>query len=51
MEGSASWMLTKSNIQQIPEFTQPTIILIILTITLLITILKTKEKTSPKTSS
>ena len=51
MQGSASWMLTESNIQQIPEFTQPTLILIILTVTIIFTILKNKEKNTPKQSS
>ena len=44
MGGSVLLMLNESNIQQIPEFTQPTIIRIIIMITVLITILKTKEK-------
>jgi len=48
MGGSGSWILIESNIQQIPEFTQPILILIIMMVTLLITILKTKEKITPK---
>jgi hypothetical protein len=47
MGGSGSWILIESNIQ-IPEFTQPILILIILMVTLLITILKTKEKITSK---
>jgi len=48
MGGSGSWILIESNIQQIPEFTQPILILKILMVTLLITILKNKEKITSK---
>ena len=44
IDGSTSWMLTESNLENIPEFTQPTFIFIIVSVTLLISILKIKGK-------
>jgi hypothetical protein len=43
MDGSASWMLTESNLEHIPEFTQTAFILILVSLPLLISILKIKE--------
>jgi len=42
MDGSASWMLTESNLEHIPEFTQTAFILILVSLPLLISILKIK---------
>jgi hypothetical protein len=42
MDGSASWMLTESNLENIPEFTQTAFILIIVSVPLLISLFKIK---------
>jgi len=43
MDGSASWMLTEYNLENIPEFTQQTFIFLIVSVTLMISIMKIKE--------
>jgi len=42
MDGSASWIIIESNMENIPEFTQPAFIFIIVTVTVLISIFKIK---------
>ena len=42
MNGSASWLLTESNLEYIPEFTQTALILMLVSMPVLISILKIK---------
>jgi hypothetical protein len=42
LDASASWIIIESNMEDIPEFIQPALILIIVTVTLLISIFKKK---------
>ena len=42
MDGSASLIIIESNMENIPEFTQPAFIFIIVTVTVLISIFKIK---------
>lgn len=44
MDASALWIITESNIEDIPEFTQSAFLVVIVTVTLLISIFKKKAK-------